>query len=1086
MRERLWIAKRLWFRIASLMLTLALLTGQTVVLAANNVAPVTEIPIKLISETKIGEGTFLKTYEKTINGKVSKIYLVQIDLNNQYVKVAPIYGKGGKIAKQPLSKMANENGAIAAVNANFFHLTQRPAPFAMELKDGELITSQSVLHDWMVFGITPDKNAMIGTVGFKGQVLAADGTTYPIFNLNKELHGTHAGDSHVDRLNLYNSRWVGNSIGMLPGKTGVVEVVVENDQVQEIRVDQPGVPIPPNGYVLMGHGVAGKYLLEHMKVGDPVKISYGITPETLNLEQGIGAHALLVDQGIAVPIAPKTYFEGMKYPRARSAVGISQDGKTVYLVSLEKSASSEGVTLDTFGRILAELGIWRAANLDGGGSTTLVARKPADTAVSVINTPEGGSQREVPDGIGVFNLAPPGALAGMILNHAGMTNLLVGSQFAYPLKAYDEHILPYNVYQDPIQWTSSNPQVGDFKDGKFIAKAPGSTEVRAAVGSILSNAIKINVFGGKDIAKVEVTPTELALRTNNSYPLTLKVTTKNGLTFNVNPENVQWTIEGVDGAMKDLTYNAGSVPGMGKIKGNIDGFTFTVPVRQGTILSSFNTLENVKDYGFSHYPGGKSGSFVRVDVGSGEPVFRGNSAMKLTYNFAQNVAGNEEQLKAQVEAAYGEFNTNLTFPDKAFGVGVWVYGDNSRHMLRTQIKDAAGKVHLVTLAEKIDWTGWKYVEAPFPAGVKYPVSLKSLYVADTPNLNDLNRPITGNIYFDEVMALMPYDPAKLAALNPVAVEIGDKTPDIKAPFGTRTLQIPVKEIGKFATNVTITPVDIYKYEQPIPGVEPYAHGFKLDLAMKADGQVAKFPILISASAGETMGLIHWSPQEGKWKEITGFPNWQNQWRFDVEGSGLYVPIKKQNAFTLKDVSTHWAKYEIARMNQLGIIKGVNVNEFLPNAQLTRGEYVTLLYRIIEKQKPAVLESLSNGAAIQFKDAIPEWAAKGVAAAVQLQIVNGFEDQTFRASLGLTREQLAAIIARTVANLNISLPESKQEMKLADEAKIPEWAKQGARIMAEQGLIPIQGNQFLPKQPVTRGEAAYAIAKLYDWLGNAQP
>lgn len=50
-----------------------------------------------------------------------------------------------------------------------------------------------------------------------------------------------------------------------------------------------------------------------------------------------------------------------------------------------------------------DFGAASAVNLDGGGSSTLVARRSGEPAVTVRNHPSGGAERPVPNGIGVFS-----------------------------------------------------------------------------------------------------------------------------------------------------------------------------------------------------------------------------------------------------------------------------------------------------------------------------------------------------------------------------------------------------------------------------------------------------------------------------------------------------------------------------------------------------------------------------------------------------------------------------------------------------------------------------------------------------------
>jgi peptidoglycan hydrolase-like protein with peptidoglycan-binding domain len=56
--------------------------------------------------------------------------------------------------------------------------------------------------------------------------------------------------------------------------------------------------------------------------------------------------------------------------------------------------------------LMKSLGADDALNLDGGGSTTMVAQMPGDDAPSVRNAPSDGVQRPVPNGLGFVTAAP--------------------------------------------------------------------------------------------------------------------------------------------------------------------------------------------------------------------------------------------------------------------------------------------------------------------------------------------------------------------------------------------------------------------------------------------------------------------------------------------------------------------------------------------------------------------------------------------------------------------------------------------------------------------------------------------------------
>ncbi|MYR64086.1 phosphodiester glycosidase family protein, partial [Streptomyces sp. SID625] len=62
-----------------------------------------------------------------------------------------------------------------------------------------------------------------------------------------------------------------------------------------------------------------------------------------------------------------------------------------------------GLTLAEVAAALRDLGASDGFNLDGGGSSTLVAREPGATKVTVRNHPSDGAERAVANGVGVFS-----------------------------------------------------------------------------------------------------------------------------------------------------------------------------------------------------------------------------------------------------------------------------------------------------------------------------------------------------------------------------------------------------------------------------------------------------------------------------------------------------------------------------------------------------------------------------------------------------------------------------------------------------------------------------------------------------------
>lgn len=319
--------------------------------------------LQMVWQTPIGEGTTLFKYTKSFDGQPATIMVTKVDLNNPYVEVKPVYGTKGKLTdRQSITQMARETGAVAAINADFFNMSKRGAPFGIVMKDQQVISSMGLISYWYSLGITSDKTALVEKFGFNGKVTAPNGTAYPLQGINKEEYNPSDGrKSHQNQLNMYTPAFGQSSLGAISGYKDVVEVLFIDNVATEVRVNQPGFYIPYNGYVLWGHGAAAEFLKQQFPVGATAKVDYQTTPLNQEWMQAVGGNILLVDQGKAL-----TSFQADKSItslNARTAVGVSQDGKTLYMVTID---GNKGVYLDELARIMAELGSFRAVNFDGG------------------------------------------------------------------------------------------------------------------------------------------------------------------------------------------------------------------------------------------------------------------------------------------------------------------------------------------------------------------------------------------------------------------------------------------------------------------------------------------------------------------------------------------------------------------------------------------------------------------------------------------------------------------------------------------------------------------------------------------------
>ncbi|MEW6397726.1 MAG: S-layer homology domain-containing protein [Bacillota bacterium] len=123
--------------------------------------------------------------------------------------------------------------------------------------------------------------------------------------------------------------------------------------------------------------------------------------------------------------------------------------------------------------------------------------------------------------------------------------------------------------------------------------------------------------------------------------------------------------------------------------------------------------------------------------------------------------------------------------------------------------------------------------------------------------------------------------------------------------------------------------------------------------------------------------------------------------------------------------------------------------------------------------------LDAGAADVFADAaaIPAWAKPYVGAAYKAEIVKGYDDRAFRALQNISRAEIATMVSRALALKGpIDTPKAAVT-PFGDQSEIPAWAAAHVQAVAQYGIVvgDEHGN-FAPAREATRAEAATMIVR----------
>lgn len=185
----------------------------------------------------------------------------------------------------------------------------------------------------------------------------------------------------------------------------------------------------------------------------------------------------------------------------------------------------------------------------------------------------------------------------------------------------------------------------------------------------------------------------------------------------------------------------------------------------------------------------------------------------------------------------------------------------------------------------------------------------------------------------------------------------------------------------------------------------------------------------------------------------------------------------QYIFTIKPVTTSsfsdmngYSSYagSVGLMTNLGIINGVGNNKFNPSGSVTRGEWITMLYRAAGS--PAVYSSVS------FTD-VPSWCKDAVQWAVQNGITDGIGNNKFGPDMTLDRMQIVTFMYRFAKLQGMDVSSTLYLSAYTDGNTVDAWAQPAMKWALQKGYLDPVGGKIQPKGTMTRVLVADCLTRL---------
>ena len=703
-------------KITGLILIFSMLVSLTFTAEASNMT---------VTEKQMADGVVHSVYTLRTSAGKQKADVLKVELDNPRVGIKMLTDPEGVSYLESVKNMASaDERVIAAVNADFFAWyskdKSRGSAVGLNVVDGQVMSSAPAEEELASLVFTTGGAVLTQYFKPRMSVTNEDGRTEEIGTINKF-------DS-LAKIAMYTSPW-GKSLTCDGGNQRIA--VVEGDKVTEIVSEEGEVLIPEEGYLLAGLADHTDFFSEGIEVGSKLKCELYFDPYFDDIDMAVGGGTVLVKNGYAADITH------MRFGRDfRTAAGVSKDGETLYLITVDKNNTSIGMTLQELRSFMLEIGVFDGLNLDGGGSTQMVGRGYGDSKIALMNSPENGYSRPV---VNALAITVKGGERGEFYGVAVKTNaesVIIGETVTASFIPYDELYYPLEP-DDDAKYT--------FKG--VSGKQKGNTFTPDETGIL---TVTVNYNGEKAKTTVEVIDPDKYMnadspvyRAKSGEKVDVKVNavTLSGKLREVPLEDIDITISGGIATLSDGVITA-EKPGFGSITFTCGEFTFSSYLSVDGVLPDdayaeptavSEDFEEKNAYALS-YPTDTPSAYAI----SSEEVKDGKKSGKLWFDFDTGIT--------DLQSAYAVFDTPYEITRSGAELSVDVFSPGfEKALLKAMLTDREGNVHRISLGN-LAQEGWHNYAVTLPAGIALPAKLTRLYVVE----GEAESAERGAIYFDNL------------------------------------------------------------------------------------------------------------------------------------------------------------------------------------------------------------------------------------------------------------------------------------------------------------------------------------------------
>lgn len=632
------------------------------------------------------------------------INIMKIDLDNDNVKVDLLTPEKGMYNIDNVLNQAKANNAVAAVNGEFFTKVGNNAySIGFSMKD-EKVTSSPYYGNSSKDTIATmfiDKKDNVTFDYAKLESITVENSK----GVTARIAGINESSSDFSTPMIYTSEFSNRSFGNTK-YYDVVEIVVKDNRVKEIRDGKESVEIPTDGYVITARGTNAYNLKTLFKKGDKIKLNIKTNIDYDGIRTAISGGAILVKNGEVV----SSFSHDIAGYNPRTAVGTSKDGNTMFLVTVDGRGASKGMTQVELAHIMKEIGCYTALNLDGGGSTQMVGRIAGEAELKILNTPS--EIRKVVNSIGV--ISTKSSSINSLSIDVSNDKVLKGHTVNLFVKGYDKYLNTCEVDQEDVSWKISGV-TGSIKDGIFTPKSSGTAKITATYKR-KKETIEIEVYN--ELGNLKVNADKLKLKEGETFQLVVTGTTVDGYTLEYGIDDFEFLSSSESCSVTNEGLIKAEKPGSAIV--TVKSGNTNVYIGVGVEGKTEILIDGFEEKTAKFHPYPATSVFGDLKITNDE-AYEGEKSAKLSYDFS-NID--------TTRAAYINFDEDIIIDKTVEYISFYAKSPKkqSKVAIKMQIEDANGEEKLVTVSDTINFNKWTKLEYKTDK-IKLPAKLQRIYVA---------------------------------------------------------------------------------------------------------------------------------------------------------------------------------------------------------------------------------------------------------------------------------------------------------------------------------------------------------------------